>query len=202
VLKFTTEATVCIDLTCVMAAPERQCDQRHGIPPGGCPGPTAILTAGVLLGLAANLAQPSLPRGARSLPTSPARPSWSPCPCSNATPPPSRPRPAAVPDGTSDVPGSGRLSRTNPDAALLRSARRADASHQHQPGQPITRDALRARLGIFNPARLRPVLPHPQPGKKVNVPRPVLPAVLPGAALAQPPPKAGARTTPVPATTT
>jgi len=33
---------------------------------------------------------------------------------------------------------------------MLASARLTAAEHQRQPGQPITRDALRARLGISN----------------------------------------------------
>ena len=38
------------------------------------------------------------------------------------------------------------------DEALLTAARRAAAEHQDQHGQPITRDALRARLGVSNQA--------------------------------------------------
>jgi hypothetical protein len=38
------------------------------------------------------------------------------------------------------------------DEALLTAARRAAAEHQGQHWQPITRDALRARLGVFNQA--------------------------------------------------
>lgn len=38
------------------------------------------------------------------------------------------------------------------DDALLIAARRAAAEHQAQYGQPITRDALRARLGVSNQA--------------------------------------------------
>jgi len=45
---------------------------------------------------------------------------------------------------------AGRPSRTDPDAPLLASARRAAAEHQAAHGQPITRDALRARFGISN----------------------------------------------------
>jgi len=57
------------------------------------------------------------------------------------------PAPSAVPDSTSD---SGRSSRTNPDAALPERARRAATGHQNQHAQPITRDALRAQLGVSN----------------------------------------------------
>ena len=38
------------------------------------------------------------------------------------------------------------------DEALLAAARRAAAEHQDEHGQPITRDALRARLGVSNQA--------------------------------------------------
>ena len=38
------------------------------------------------------------------------------------------------------------------DEALLAAARRAAAEHQDRHGQPITRDALRARLGVSNQA--------------------------------------------------
>lgn len=48
---------VCVDLTCVMAARERQRDKRHGIATRRLSWPTVVLAGGVLLSLAANLAQ-------------------------------------------------------------------------------------------------------------------------------------------------
>ena len=48
---------VCIDLTCVMAARERQRDKQHGITTRRLSWPTVVLAGGVLLSLAANLAQ-------------------------------------------------------------------------------------------------------------------------------------------------
>ena len=48
---------VCIDLTCVMAARERQRDKQAGIPARRLSWPTVVLAGGVLLSLAANLAQ-------------------------------------------------------------------------------------------------------------------------------------------------
>lgn len=45
---------------------------------------------------------------------------------------------------------TGRPSRTDSEAGLLASARRAAAEYQAAHGQPITRDALRARLGVSN----------------------------------------------------
>jgi hypothetical protein len=50
------------------------------------------------------------------------------------------------------VPDSGDEARDGGDEALLAAARRAAAEHQDQHGQPITRDALRARLGVSNQA--------------------------------------------------
>ena len=48
---------VCVDLTCVMAARERQCDKQAGIPVRRLSWPAVVLAGGVLLSLAANLAQ-------------------------------------------------------------------------------------------------------------------------------------------------
>ncbi len=48
---------VCIDLTCVMAARERQRDKRTGRRTGRLSWPTLVLVGGILLSLAANLAQ-------------------------------------------------------------------------------------------------------------------------------------------------
>jgi hypothetical protein len=148
---------VCIDLTCVMAARERQRDKQHGIPARRLSWPTVVLAGGVGLSLAANLAQAqpdawgqivaAVPSAAFLIAVSmierrAAR----------------RPRPAAdVPGqdgGVSDVSGPGRPSpvQDEQDEALLAVARRAAAEHQDQHGQPITRDALRARLGVSNQA--------------------------------------------------
>jgi hypothetical protein len=66
-----------------------------------------------------------------------------------------RPRTAAAQDG--GAPARGRPSpvrdaRDEEDEAVLALARRAAAEHQDAHGQPITRDALRARLGVSNQA--------------------------------------------------
>ena len=148
---------VCIDLTCVMAARERQRDKQLGITARRLSWPTVVLAGGVLLSLAANLAQAqpdawgrvvaAVPPGAFLVAVSmierrAAR----------------RPRPAAgVPGqdgGAGDVPAPGRPSpvQDEEDEALLAAARRAAAEHQDEHGQPITRDALRARLGVSNQA--------------------------------------------------
>jgi len=52
----------------------------------------------------------------------------------------------------SPVPDAGDEARDGGDEALLAAARRAAAEHQDRHGQPITRDALRARLGVSNQA--------------------------------------------------
>ena len=50
------------------------------------------------------------------------------------------------------MPGAGDEARDEEDEALLTAARRAAAGHQDQHGQPVTRDALRARLGVSSQA--------------------------------------------------
>ncbi|MFV2177960.1 DUF2637 domain-containing protein [Actinomadura sp. LOL_016] len=182
---------VCIDLTCVMAARERQRDKRTGRRTARLSWPTLVLVGGVLLSLAANLAQaePSVwgwlsagtPAGAflvavsmlerRASGPRPA-PSVVPSPDVMAVPPSfgrpdepasspaveDEPRPelapvqdeqteipvpaAAAPDASAPAPG--------PAAALLDFARRVADEHTEQHGRPITRDALRGRLGVSN----------------------------------------------------
>jgi hypothetical protein len=152
---------VCIDLTCVMAARERQRDKQLGITARRLSWPTAVLAGGVLLSLAANLAQAQPTAWGRIV---------------AAVPPVAflvavsmierraarRPRPVVGEDGAAGEPSApGRPSpvhevgddaRDGGDKALLIAARRAAAEHQDRHGQPITRDALRARLGVSNQA--------------------------------------------------
>lgn len=158
---------VCIDLTCVMAARERQRDKRHG-GTRRLSWPTLVLAGGILLSLAANLAQaqpsawgritaatPSgaflvavsmLERRAARPATVPSGPAVPVVPAEdeqdipNGTPAPVPP-PSAVPS-----PPAGPA----PAHALLDFARRVAAEHQQAHGQPITRDKLRARLGVSN----------------------------------------------------
>jgi hypothetical protein len=56
--------------------------------------------------------------------------------------------------GPGELPAPGRPSppRGEEGEALLAAACRAAAEHQDQLGQPITRDALRARVGVSNQA--------------------------------------------------
>jgi hypothetical protein len=155
---------VCIDLTCVMAARERQRDKQNGITTRRLSWPTVVLAGGVGLSLAANLAQAQPTAWGRIV---------------AAVPPVAflvavsmierraarRPRLAAGQDGAvgavgepsapgrpSPVHEAGDEARDGGDEALLAAARRAAAEHQGRHGQPITRDALRARLGVSNQA--------------------------------------------------
>ena len=152
---------VCIDLTCVMAARERQRDKQQGVVTRRLSWPTVVLAGGVLLSLAANLAQAQPTTWGRIV---------------AAVPPAAflvavsmierraarRPRAIAGEDGAvgepswrgrpSPVPDAGDEAQDGGEEALLIAARRAAAEHQDQHGQPITRDALRARLGVSNQA--------------------------------------------------
>jgi hypothetical protein len=152
---------VCVDLTCVMAARERERDKQAGITARRLSWPAVVLAGGVLLSLAANLAQAQPTAWGRIV---------------AAVPPAAflvavsmierraarRPRPLAAGDGgiaEPSAPGrpsplrdAGDEGQDGGDEALLTAARRAAAEHQDQHGQPVTRDALRARLGVSNQA--------------------------------------------------
>ena len=149
---------VCIDLTCVMAARERQRDRRLGNT-RRLSWPTLVLAGGVLLSLAANLAQAQPTAWGRIAAATPSgaflvavsmlerranRPDNHP-----AIPvPPSAdvPSMALVP-----VPSpSGSPSPGRPAAELVEFAHRVAEEHERAHGQPITRDQLRARLGVSN----------------------------------------------------
>jgi Protein of unknown function (DUF2637) len=150
---------VCIDLTCVMAARERQRDKRHGST-RRLSWPTVVLSGGVLLSLAANLAQAqptawgriaaAVPSGAFLVAVSMLerranRTEASRAPAADDTQavpaaPASVPAPAAAP---ADPPSPGR-----PAAELVAFARRVAAEHERTHGQSITGDSLRARLGV------------------------------------------------------
>ncbi|MFI0480502.1 DUF2637 domain-containing protein [Actinomadura sp. 9N215] len=200
---------VCIDLTCVMAAGERQRDKRTGRQTGRMSWPTLVLVGGILLSLAANLAQadPSVwgwitagtpagaflvavsmlerrkagtPTAARPSPVPDLRPSSSADPSDPSSSPwvvweDDRPTVAAAVQATQDgtnqdqgnderdgqtsvpveqtpaapSPSSGSSSSAAP-GPLVDFARRVATEHQTQHGRPITRDALRARLGVSN----------------------------------------------------
>ncbi|MEU7004499.1 DUF2637 domain-containing protein [Nonomuraea sp. NPDC046570] len=140
---------VCIDLTCVMAARERQRDKKTGRPRRGWMSwPVLVLAGGVVLSLAANLAQAdptvwgwitaATPAGAFLIAVSMLERRAG------------LPAPVPVPDfvpvpQTEDEPVDG-----GPAPALLDYARRVADEHHTKHGKPITRDALRSRLGVSN----------------------------------------------------
>jgi hypothetical protein len=146
---------VSVDLTCVMAARERQRDKRLAIATRCVSWPAAVLAGGVLLSLSANLAQAQPTPWGRVMSATPSAAflvAVSMLERRTAT------RPAVLTqDGSSPV---GQLpSRDIPepspaqdghDDTQLTHARRAAEEYQASRGQPITRDALRARLGVSN----------------------------------------------------
>ncbi|TLP66438.1 DUF2637 domain-containing protein [Microbispora triticiradicis] len=155
---------VCVDLTCVMAARERQRDKKTGRQRTGLVSwPTLVLAGGIVLSLAANLhqAEPTvwgwltaatpagafliavsmLERRAAALRPAPSAPVLT----VDAVPSSPSPSPALVPatqDGQDGEPG--------PSPALVDYARRVADEHEAKHGKPITRDLLRARLGVSN----------------------------------------------------
>jgi hypothetical protein len=110
--------------------------------------PTVVLAAGIILSLTANLAQAqptpwgrvvaATPSGAFLVAVSMLERRES-----------GRPAAVLVLDDRSE-PGRPGTGTSDPDEALLSAARSAAAEHLEASGQPITRDALRARLGTSN----------------------------------------------------
>ncbi|MET8158908.1 DUF2637 domain-containing protein [Sphaerisporangium sp. NPDC005289] len=145
---------VCVDLTCVMAARERQRDKKTGRHrTGPLSWPTCVLVAGIILSLAANLhqAEPSVwgwltaatPAAAFLVAVSMLE--------RRATGPHPEPSPAsAVAAPATVLPAFDRAQRdaTEPSPALLDYARRVVEEHSAKHGKPITLDLLRARLGV------------------------------------------------------
>lgn len=143
---------VCVDLTCVMAARERQRDKKAGRRRRGpVSWPTLVLGGGVVLSLAANLAQadPSLwgrivaatPAGAFLVAVSMLE---------RRTTGPRAEQADAVPDehpATSPEPTTPQPDRQLPED-LVAFARRVATEHRTRRGSPITTDALRARMGV------------------------------------------------------
>jgi hypothetical protein len=147
---------VCVDLTCVMAARERQRDKQTGrVRDGRISWPTLVLVAGIVLSLAANLnqADPSpwgwitaaTPAGAFLVAVSMLeRRASAPCPESSPAPSP-LPEVAAEP-----VAALVPAEQDGPSSELLDYARRVAEEYQTAQGRPISRDTLRARLGVSN----------------------------------------------------
>ncbi|MFF5249095.1 DUF2637 domain-containing protein [Streptosporangium sp. NPDC000095] len=163
---------VCVDLTCVMAARERQRDKKNGrARQGWISWPTLVLVGGIALSLAANLAQahPSAwgwitaatPAGAFLIAVSMlerrssgprSEPSPAPVPVPDAVPQPPAEPAALSPSPAPAVPtqngtGNGQ-NGAGPTSELLDYARRVADEHHARHGRPITRDALRTRLGV------------------------------------------------------
>ncbi|MEW9554074.1 DUF2637 domain-containing protein [Nonomuraea sp. NPDC050783] len=165
---------ICIDLTCVMAARERQRDKKTGRRRRGLISwPVLVLAGGVVLSLAANLQQADSTVWGWITAATPAaaflvavsmleRRTSGPRPdtCedvpepSPADMPVTRPRPdepVAVPaaDRPALAPAhDGQNERPGPSPDLVGYARRVADEHQAKHGEPITRDALRNRLGV------------------------------------------------------
>ncbi|MER7506214.1 DUF2637 domain-containing protein [Nonomuraea pusilla] len=133
---------VCIDLTCVMAARERQRDKKTGKGRRGpVSWPVVVLSGGIVLSLAANLQQAAptawgwitaaTPAGAFLLAVSMLERRASP-----AAEKPAAPEPAPADDPIRAAP------------TLVDYARRLADEHRAKHGKPITADALRAHLGV------------------------------------------------------
>ncbi|MEU0483460.1 hypothetical protein ABZ260_30260 [Streptosporangium sp. NPDC006013] len=181
---------VCVDLTCVMAARERQRDKKNGRQRNGwISWPTLVLVGGIALSLAANLAQahPSAwgwitaatPAGAFLIAVSMlerrssdprSEPSPAPVPVPDAVPE-IVPEPfTAVALPGSAVPDQNRAENgqngTGPTRELLDYARRVADEHHARHGRPITRDTLRTRLGVSSQLAsdlLRTLRDNPEP---------------------------------------
>jgi hypothetical protein len=141
----------------VIAARERQRDKQLSITARRLSWPAAVLAGGVGLSLAANLAQAQPTAWGRIVAAVPSV-AFLVAVSMIARRAARRARPAAAQDGRpGELPAPGRPSpvqdeEDGEDEALLAAARRAAAEHQERHGQPITRDALRARLGVSNQA--------------------------------------------------
>ena len=137
---------VSVDLTCVMAARERQRDKRLAIAARRLSWPVLVLTGGVLLSLSANLAQAQPTAWGQVMAA---------VPCAAFLVAVSMLERRAARHATRQpVPGQDGPSQPgdDQDGTLLALARQAAGEHQAAHGQPITRDALRARLGVSNQA--------------------------------------------------
>ncbi|MET7459061.1 DUF2637 domain-containing protein [Nonomuraea sp. NPDC005501] len=154
---------VCIDLTCVMAARERQRDKKTDRQRRGpISWPILVLTGGIALSLAANLQQAdptvwgwitaATPAGAFLIAVSMLERRAAGAP---PEPSPDTASSTALVPASSDVVARPNVDdqdirKDGPAPALIDYARRIADEHHTRHGTPITRDALRARLGISN----------------------------------------------------
>jgi hypothetical protein len=166
---------VCIDLTCVMAARERQRDKKTGRTRRGLISwPVLVLTGGIILSLAANLARASptiwgwitaaTPAGAflvavsmlERRATATRTESLKDVPQTSS---PSAQTSQAVSAESHSVPHADRPALVPPDdrrqyegpapdPALVDYARRVIDEHHAKHGGPITSEVIRARLGV------------------------------------------------------
>ncbi|GAA3077505.1 DUF2637 domain-containing protein [Streptosporangium carneum] len=150
---------VCVDLTCVMAARERQRDKHTGRTQNGwISWPTLVLVAGVVLSLAANLnqADPSpwgwitaaTPAGAFLVAVSMLeRRATGPRPESSLASS-FVPEIVSEPVSVSAPVQAVEAEQDGPSSELLDYARRVAEEYQTAHSRPISRDTLRARLGV------------------------------------------------------
>jgi hypothetical protein len=155
---------VCIDLTCVMAARERQRDNKTGKGrPGRITWPVLVLTGGIILSLAANLAQAEPTVWGWITAATPAAAFLIAVSMLERRATRTRPEPSAVPAPSPVVvssPVPELVPHDEPDEndrqdgtlapALVDYARRVADEHHTKHGRPITCDALRTHLGVSN----------------------------------------------------
>ncbi|MEV4096686.1 DUF2637 domain-containing protein [Streptosporangium saharense] len=157
---------VCVDLTCVMAARERQRDKHTGHTRNSwISWPTLVLIAGIVLSLAANLnqADPSpwgwitaatpagaflvavsmLERRASAPRTAPEHE-----PSSFISDVVLKPAPPSIPGTVPEPVLAEQAEQDGPSPELLDYARRVAEEYQTAHSKPISRDTLRARLGV------------------------------------------------------
>lgn len=148
---------VCVDLTCVMAARERRRDKHTGrVRDGWISWPTLVLVLGIVLSLAANLnqAEPSpwgwitaaTPAGAFLIAVSMLERRTS-APRLEPEPEPSPVR-SSVPDVVPEPAPAEPAEQGGPSSELLDYARRVAEEYQTAHSRPISRDTLRACLGV------------------------------------------------------
>ncbi|MGW0200528.1 DUF2637 domain-containing protein [Nonomuraea sp. NPDC003201] len=146
---------ICIDLTCVMAARERQRDKKTGRTRRGLVSwPVLVLTGGIILSLAANLAQATptawgwitaaTPAGAFLVAVSMLERRATATRTDALQVVPHADRPALTPAYEVDR----QHNAPAPDPTLVDYARRIADEHHAKHGSPITSDLIRTRLGV------------------------------------------------------